>query len=650
MNKAKNHNLYSDIGNFIMEHYLYRLDIFAKSNYSVGFKTDNKVRNEDIDSGICGIVLFLIELYQKFKNPDINKAIIAAGEDLLDHCAKNSRLHFGFYRGRAGVCFTLIKIWQTTNDSRYLKFALDIIKNYSDAFIESEFATNRLYDGRSGLLIVLLHLYDIRSEKWILDKMRLCINIIISNFIPTKDGIIWDRNDCNIKPLTSFLYGSSGVAFALTQYGRYFNNRVIISLAKEIFRYENHYWNNKISCWPGFSKEISSFEEYKIHISKFAEKDLSFFLKSPVVHDIASGTAGQCLARYPLLDFNDKDQEKKNLKKALISLCNVELGNISMINGLSGIALSLLISVKYFKIPELINRIKEIVNLLKYAELSFTDISLFNGITGIGFFLLQTYRTKSYHSVFYPIIERVNKEEHLNDEEKRNADYMSHLFRSCSANTALTVSIIKKGGFSGHYFRGYEKSRLSVASFLHAKFMSSIKNLPENKRMLVLDIYKLETGKIRMLTNEISNSLFYIKRISGYEEKVALLNMSENELSKQTLVFCKETRIVKTGWNWARLDQPGADAYKIVSEFVASPNEKNKLILFRDKNIMTTKIDALGDLTISIFKNPLPVCDAIDTYIEAFDIKSKTEKIKIRKYAFEYIRYFIRRSLLQLHK
>lgn len=262
------HNLIGELVKYILKNSLYKFNKFE--GLQITGKTGERnpgLRSEDIDTGVCGIILFLVELYRTGKSPGIKKALIEAGDDLIRHCKENDRSHFGFFKGRAGVCFTLIKISEITNEARYLDFALLIIKNNSESFIESDCTSNRLYDGRPGLLIVLLHLYNNIPEKWILERMQDCLRKIVRGFIPAKAGIIWDREDNNIKPVISYFNGSPGVAFALNEYGNYFGNSVIMRLAKEIIEHEDHHWKNKTSCCQTLETKYYRQQNLKISIT-----------------------------------------------------------------------------------------------------------------------------------------------------------------------------------------------------------------------------------------------------------------------------------------------------------------------------------------------------------------------------------------------
>lgn len=642
-------DFYIKIGNFILENSLFKIDGLRNYFTKHGINS-RKVGgiSEDIDNGICGIVLFLVELNSSRYNSNYYNSIVEAGDELIYHCSKNLRLNYGFYKGRAGVSFTLMRIWEITKKYRFLKYALDSIKSESDIFIESEYSTNRLFDGRSGLLLVLIHLYNIKPEKWMLDKMHLCLDAIVKDFISTKDGIIWNKYDLNIKPLNSFLYGSSGVAFALVQFGEYFKDHVILSLAKEIFRYEDMSWNNRLLNWPDFRKEITSKDEYLIHRSKFKDGNLEFFTKAYESHNIASGSAGLCLARLPLSKIKGRSRLIKFLQKALFKLSSVSLKDLSLINGLTGIGATMLTSGKFFNLPECSKRIQEIREVLNSTELSYEDVSLFHGITGIGYFLLQYNHTENFHSVFYPVInQRIRLNKRIGTESE-GSQYIVKLLKSCYPYTLSAVKFIAPTCSLDLKLDNIENPSSGFYKLMMDRFISIVNLIPDNERKLILNIFKLESIKIMLFNKAKSNSLNYIRGIAEYEDKITLLNLDEHELLNQSLVFNKNIKIIITDWNWAVLNYPGADWQEVISGLLTIRPHKTKLLLFMDNNnrIIEERLDAFGELTMMVFENPRCYHEAVEIYKDAFRIRNRLEKNQIEQYIKNYIVYFIRRSLL----
>jgi hypothetical protein len=126
------------------------------------------------------------------------------------------------------------------------------------------------------------------------------------------------------------------------------------------------------------------------------------------------------------------------------------------------------------------------------------------------------------------------------------------------------------------------------------------------------------------------------------------MNMDDQELLNQSLVFEKDIRLIKVYWDWSNLNQSRENITGIISEFLQTDAEKMTLLLSRNNEnvIIEEKLDTLGQLTKRIFREPKLVHDAIHNYLESFDINSDSENDQIKDYAIQYIRYYIKQSLL----
>jgi len=141
---AKENDLIVELYNYVLKHSLYKPGEFETfHNHPTTLESKSALRYEDIDSGVCGVILFLIDFYKSRKSQIYLDTLMEAGDELIRHCKENARLHYGFLKGRSGVCFTLVKLSEATNNETYLNFALEIIRVNSDYFIDSEYATNR---------------------------------------------------------------------------------------------------------------------------------------------------------------------------------------------------------------------------------------------------------------------------------------------------------------------------------------------------------------------------------------------------------------------------------------------------------------------------------------------------------------------------
>lgn len=130
-----------------------------RDTHGVFWKTieiDNKNKmeigvSEDFNSGMSGIIFFLITLFDvthQKKYLDISQE---AEEWLVWHSRYTKRDH-GFLVGRSGVIVPFVKLYQITKNKRYLTYAFHIAKE-SKNYIQSEFVVNDYYRGSSGMFL-----------------------------------------------------------------------------------------------------------------------------------------------------------------------------------------------------------------------------------------------------------------------------------------------------------------------------------------------------------------------------------------------------------------------------------------------------------------------------------------------------------------
>jgi lantibiotic modifying enzyme len=637
------------IGKFIINNSLFKVeDLIWNKTKLQSNQDENLMRYEDIDVGVSGLILFLIELNKAKPNARLEMSLNNAGFELIEHCKAIQRTHYGFYCGRGGVCYTLAELSEATREKRFLDFAMELIKNESDTYINSEFCSNNLYEGRAGLLLVLLHLYNISHEKWIIEKIKVCLLKIIRNFLITDQGIVWNRLDNNIQPLNSFFYGSAGVAFVLQRLAGVSGDPELFSLAKALFQYIDKDWSEKISAWPDYRNEIKTVDDFISHKTNFLNKEYDFFTKGSQSFDIANGTAGICIARLPFLELDGDTLFNRITLRSISKLSNSKIKDLSLAEGLPGIGSLYVEANRHLKNQVILERALKVADALNIKNYIFDNLSLFYGTTGVGYFLLQLLNTKDSQSILYPVVKNRNR---IRERGISNADtnlLITAIFRSTFPYTFFVIK-----SFSLDYSLDLiEKYHFSLAENpleSMQRFISSLEsNFPLKHFQLIKDVFSLEMAKSKMFADAKSFSLNHIKNILKFEQKVALLNMSEDEFNNQSLIFDEDIRIIDVKWNWSRFNKKGVDQVKILTEFLNSKPKKIKLLLCRDinNNIIEEKLDDFGLLTHTIFKVPVVIRDSAKKYLDSFKANNLSDNDKIVDYAKQYMSYYIKKSLL----
>src|SRR5579872_3650834 len=122
------------------------------------------ITEENIDTGTSGMLLLILDMYQRTQKPSYlafaNDAILR----LVEWCRSHPTNNYALYTGRGGVAYLLIRRYMLDGDRSYLHLATELLKPANDRFLHSRYTTDYLYDGRAGTLLVLAYLYRMTGE------------------------------------------------------------------------------------------------------------------------------------------------------------------------------------------------------------------------------------------------------------------------------------------------------------------------------------------------------------------------------------------------------------------------------------------------------------------------------------------------------
>src|ERR1035437_4487853 len=433
------------IGEFILDNSLFRIEELIQSKSLVQSNMDeNKMRYEDIDIGVSGLILFLIELNKARPDVRLEMTLNKAGFELVEYCKANQRTHHG------------------------------------------------LYEGSAGLLLVLLHLYNISHKKWIIEKIRICLFKLIRNFLITDQGIVWNRLDNNIQPLNSFFYGSAGVAFVLQQMAKVSDDPELFSLAKAIFQNSDKDWSERISAWPDYRNDIKTADDFITHKTKFLKKEYEFFTKSCHSYDIAHGTAGICIARLPFFEMKSDTLFNSITEKGISKLSVCKINDLSVASGLSGIGSLYVEANRHFKNPVILESALKVADALNIENCTFDNLSLFYGTTGVGYFLLQLLNTNDSQSILYPVVQNRNRNRESGISKTDKNLLITDIFRSTFPYTFFVIKSFSLDN-SLDLIEKYHFSMEDNPFESMQKFICTLEsNFPSKNFQMITDVFSFE--------------------------------------------------------------------------------------------------------------------------------------------------------------
>jgi len=391
--------------------------------------------NENIYSGVSGIILFFRELYLHTRKEQYREVILSACEWLIHYTSSVGTGNYAFITGRMGTAYAINQIGILFDLPRYRDYSLSLARE-SISFIRSHPDMEYL-NGVAGTAWGLLLLYESSREEWILSYLREAVEKIVTSTAVYREGLYWDRNESQVRGLCGFSHGSSGVAGLFCELGFYFDDTRFYSLSDRALRYENYFFDDSAGQWPDYRKCAYAPIDRSRNEERYVAKDLDFFYAAKKMSAWCHGNTGICLAQER---FNRVQAGRISLRNLHIAteahisrgleiapagripydLCHGGCGNLDFFlnylqhGGAQSIAVKEYLgqAVDIF----LYHQGDDGRYLSGYTHTLEEDESLFTGVAGIGHFALRCLDPGLTGSILYPEIKsrfRTGKEDRV---------------------------------------------------------------------------------------------------------------------------------------------------------------------------------------------------------------------------------------------
>lgn len=202
-------------------------------------KQPKLIIQEGLLSGMPGITLLLMEIYEYTRVEKYFQAIIE-GIEFLDHYIKlNRTTNYSLYTGRMGTAWTFTKMWQLTGNGTYLECALQIARESIHEFLDADTTDDSFENGRSGVLFFLLWLHQESEYEEVLLLINLYIKKILSGVQYRVTGIGWKQPNEHIHHTPGSGTGNAAISYVFDRLGKYFKNDSFHYIAQNAFRTES---------------------------------------------------------------------------------------------------------------------------------------------------------------------------------------------------------------------------------------------------------------------------------------------------------------------------------------------------------------------------------------------------------------------------
>lgn len=526
------------------------LDKAKVNNKGIYWKTYNlnefdsnsiKQDSEGILSGACGVIIFLMELYKHRPKAEY-KEVIYGALNWIERSCLSSKIDNSFYNGIAGVMYTFLQAADLFMDKKLVEIANQIsLKKTNISRINK---LNNILFGKSGTILGLLQLYSYSKDQRLLHQINLYLEELIKSTKHSSSGIYWDEGPDSVHSLCSYPRGSSGPGYLFLEMGRYLQNDTFFWLAEQAFQYEDNYYFE--GTWPDFRLEINSKKKQKERYKSFKKRNLDFFTKACSIDDWENGNLGIALVRlhaYKLL--KKRDHLDKVINTAEVVWKNyinreVNISNYTLLNGDCGKLVFFLRIFDETKDKKYQQYAFKIARRLVYEQESIFrnsegNLSLFVGISGVGYSLLRMVDRKDNNDILHPQI--------LGNCILPNSSNLNFL----NADKEFLINFFLNNVFprtASHYSNPSTSMQLNgsnEAGFLNG-FIKGIKASGKNN---IQSIFEFEMMKFKFSNERISNHLLAFKDFQQQAYNNSKLNKLKNHLEDLKVQLVEEALIFK---------------------------------------------------------------------------------------------------------
>jgi hypothetical protein len=509
---------------------------------------------EDIYAGDAGIILFLLELYKITRDERLASAIHRTIARLIRYCNETPPSSFAFYTGRSGIAYVLMIAYELFGAENYATASADYLRQSNKVFMQINGGEiNDLINGGAGLLLANLHglafeqRHPALAPVTSIEQMTMIADHLLDKLLFSKKGIYWDRSKTHVTGLCGMAHGGSGIGWVLAEFGSAYDDGFLQVIARQTMRHEDDFYYKKKENWADLRQfpDWTSISESDLTDYRINKADLG---RRIFMHGWCHGAPGIGLLRLRFHElYGDKkffDQFQLALRST-IQACDLMADQdktYTLCHGIGGNAYLLHRSLQRDRDPQTAEKMRAYGYraMDQHRRLGFNvsgymgvkkDVSLFNGLAGLGYFYLQCARPGAPGLDILHPIPRVAMPS-LGAYRDKNRKLFSRLFpltvRRIGQNTDLESPVI------GYANAGVEKQLISR--------MKTIVAAEQNEAIDALLRYELEL--IRFDPRDINNALLYA--YNHFKEK--LLDAAVPEGSDPTdnleVVLCRTCRLI----------------------------------------------------------------------------------------------------------
>lgn len=563
------------------------------------------------ESEFSDLILYLVRLYETTKDSSYLNKAEEMGIRLYGFIKQNNTLNYGFYEGRMKSYYTLIKINEVSSNKSEIELPYKELKefaNYNHSF-------NNLYNGKAGTLISLLHIYIKTKEEALLVNIKEYIESILSNFFFSQEGIYWDYTYNISKGLCSLGEGNSGIGFIFLELGYFFNIDQLKELGELAFSYEDKLWDEIETNWPDFKVII---EDEKDHLSLKEEYIISGLFSSTKQRKDFSwteGITGIGLARLRAYELTKKETYLQFVDKIYNKLYS-SIDNLSSEELIDSIFFCIQVSQvindsKYYNLAE------ELTEKISKDNSSNNNIKISN--------ILLQFIDPSLKSHFYPIIKTTNSSKAL----KFDDHFVKRKIMKKAFNITTQIFERKHSNQLQNLCTRINLSDINNSILLIEEIIYQLND--EHLK----DVFQFEKKKIDLFQKIENISELFMKEVIHREEIEYLFNLDRDHFNQEYLILNSNLSLVETKWDWWTIEDPRKEGFIDPLENLNKPPKEYYAIMrikWDSKDpVYTRSLTTFSDLLLENFHSPTTIGDAMNSFLNSFEVKTEEKKEELKK-------------------
>lgn len=506
----------------------------------------NKEPDESIETGLCGNLLFLVELYHHTAEPALLQLLEKGSALLLDRIKSVASFNWSLFTGRAGSIYALLHVYFINRDEKLIDAILEMAKEDQQEFLSSDYVADFLYDGRAGALLVLFNLHWITGREFLTPLINKYIAAILDRATYTNKGMCWKRHEeVSLRPSCGMAFGVSGIQYVFSVINAGCHSKELGFVLKAINSYRNNCWVQDFENWGNYERGIRSAEELEWYTEAYRNGQPAIF---EPLDDLfyQRGMCGVLMA----------GEHEKKLNAFISKFHQIDLSSqdIDLSNGLPGVGMLLWLTDQQKEGTALLNEITTTVfdKVTANVNAGYIDLRLMKGDLGALYFLLKVMGDhKSRENILCPFFDNDFPGQlpgnwlQLEEGAARKKMLAKTFYRSIGILEVAMPDLLNN--YCIHNYTDNDITRFS--EYLEG----IIATMPPNANTsLLADAFDFEKRKYDFFSAEKRTGLqFYLDKLAVRDKSLEFLSQPDDLICACKIGMNDQFLIVSTKRNWS---------------------------------------------------------------------------------------------------